>query len=426
MLQSKNKCLAVSFACPSSIAVGDVVCIDSDLSVIKNASIAAINLVGTVAKHRDTDEICTVNTRFRERRDDREAYSVFANGPFVLDANCKAVQYTGAALASVTGANAGPFTINTPATVTGSQAGPFTVVVDTSDKVKVAIGSGADQTFTLTAGEGVVAATIADEINATAEGFTASATVDGKLKLTVDDYTNSLIIKAVTHDAYTLLGLTATTTVATVSNVLKVAMGAGGDQTFTLTPGADISALTIATEINLTATGFIASATSANKLKLTSTDLQDALAVKSVTGNAYTILGLSVATTQPTARSHDPGAVLGLQIRQPLPLSLSGEHYGPFAITSSTNKVKVNIAAGGSQTFTLDTAEAATASEIAATINDTATDFTASANGDLLVLTADNPGASIEIETVASDAYDALGFTEDTYTAPMVIETLEF
>lgn len=185
--------LAISFACPTTIAVGDVVKISGDNAVVKNTDIGSVNIAGVVCAHVPGAASCTVATRFRERRDDRLAGVTVTPGGFVWGPLNKAYPYSGASCASVTGAN----------------AETFAVVSATSDVVGLKIGGDEKQTFTLTAGAARTAAQVAGEINATAVGFIVTVATDGKLVFTALNVNQSLEITAETHTANTVLGLTA-------------------------------------------------------------------------------------------------------------------------------------------------------------------------------------------------------------------------
>lgn len=93
MKQSLHDVIAVEMICPTSIEVGDVVIIDDDKEVIKLNAAGSLKIVGTVATHRDAAATCVVNTRFRERRDDRVSGAACAVGPFVWDGSMKAIAY---------------------------------------------------------------------------------------------------------------------------------------------------------------------------------------------------------------------------------------------------------------------------------------------------------------------------------------------
>lgn len=96
MKQRLDNVLAVSFTCLSSINVGDVVTISANNTVVKLAEAGSLKVVGTVCKHGYLATSCTVETRFRERRDDRVSGAACAVGPFVFDANGKVIAYSAA------------------------------------------------------------------------------------------------------------------------------------------------------------------------------------------------------------------------------------------------------------------------------------------------------------------------------------------
>ena len=93
MRQKLTDVLAVKLTCPSTITVGDVVDITDDLTVSKVDSAGSSAIVGTVCAHNGTDTTCTIETRFRERRDDRISGAACAVGPFVFDADMKVIAY---------------------------------------------------------------------------------------------------------------------------------------------------------------------------------------------------------------------------------------------------------------------------------------------------------------------------------------------
>jgi hypothetical protein len=120
MYQSLRDVLAVQFTCASSIEVGDVVVISGNKTVAINSAAGALTVVGTVCKHRDDELVCTVETRFRERRDDRASGASVAVGPFVFDASNKVIAYDSnshdpAAIRGlvITAANAGDVVVET-------------------------------------------------------------------------------------------------------------------------------------------------------------------------------------------------------------------------------------------------------------------------------------------------------------------------
>ncbi|MGC8602144.1 MAG: hypothetical protein ACP5VS_00480 [Desulfomonilaceae bacterium] len=193
MNQGVQDILAISFACPTDIEVGDVVKISGDNAVVKNTDLGSVNVVGVVCAHIPGAASCTVATRFRERRDDRLAGVTVTPGGFVWGPLNRAYPYSGASCASVTGAN----------------AETFAIVAATSDVVGVKVGGDEVQTFTLTAGAAITAAQIAADINPAAVGFVVTVNTDGKLVFTALKVNQTLEITAETHTANTVLGLTA-------------------------------------------------------------------------------------------------------------------------------------------------------------------------------------------------------------------------
>ena len=631
MYQRKGKVLAIEFTCPTTIEVGDVaVLATADNTVAKVSTEGSLKRVGTVATHQDGATTCVVETSFRERRDDRIAATVFANGPFVWDATGKAASYVQGTIASVTGTEAGPFTFTataaTPAvgtatetfdfeaaaggTVTGTEAGDFQIrdTMSTSaigsanepftftasdDQLKVIVDGGAPQTLTLT-GAAQTAAQVATQIEAGTTGLTAVAYQDGVeiyatdpthdwsleavandcytvlglsagtyasvegtntivlaaganpdetitltsgtrtvqdvcddinagssfvtatpstdyVVIVADTATDDLVIKACDKDAYTVLGIAADTYEATVGNDtlvlnvdgeasqtftltgsgrtaaqvaaqisgtgftataedgslvltaddpesdleieacdndcytelglavntyvsvpgdnrLLIAITGGGesggaDQPFELTAG-ERTATQVAQEINLTAEDFEASNVD-NHVVLTASQIGDDIVIKASDADAYTILGYTTGTTAGDVANYSAAAIAGVKISGPELCSVQSVIEAPYNIGASSNKLKLNIGSGVSQTFTLSTDTAALPHELADTINATASGFTASSTGAYLVLTADNPGDDIEIETISNSCYSVVGLTVGTTAAPMTINTLE-
>lgn len=528
MYQKKGKVLAIEFTCPTTIEVGDVVVLTSgDQTVAKVSTEASLKRVGTVATHQDGATTCVVETPFRERRDDRVAATVFANGPFVWDATGKAASYVQGTIASVTGTEAGPFTFTataaTPAVGTESETfdfeaaaggtvtsgnGPFTFGLGASDAFKIKIGAAAAQDFTLTGsaqtaaqvasqfsagvgftatavdttvvfaattatddleivtvsnnaytvmglsidvyeategnntlklnvdgeasqtftltGSGRTAAQVAAQISGT--GFTATAE-DGSLVLTADDPESDLEIEATDNDCYTELGLVADTYPSVPGdNRLLIAITGGGesggaDQEFEITAG-ERTATQVAQEINLTAQDFEASASS-DHIIITASQIGDDVVIKPSDADAYTILGFSAGTTAGDVANYSAAAIAGVKISGPELCSVQSVIEAPYNIGASTNKLKLNIGSGLSQTFTLSTDSAALPHELAETINATATGFEASSTGAYLVLTALAAGDDIEIESVSNNCYSVVGLTVGTTAAPMIINTLE-
>lgn len=89
MIQSNANVLAVRFTCANTIDKGDVVEITTDNTVAAVTG-ASAKVVGVVESYVYGATECVVNTRFRERRDDRVAGENFAAcAPFYFGASNK-------------------------------------------------------------------------------------------------------------------------------------------------------------------------------------------------------------------------------------------------------------------------------------------------------------------------------------------------
>ncbi|MEW6351294.1 MAG: hypothetical protein AB1646_19745 [Thermodesulfobacteriota bacterium] len=195
MIQRLSNVLAVSLACPADVAVGDMVEIASSKTVAKLTTVGSSKLVGVVVVHRAEALLCTVETPFRERRDDRVAGEAVPVGPFVWGPANKTYAYT-------------------PGSVPrhdGTAVGPVTITAAGNDKVKIAVDGGTAVTVTLTAGTGRTFAQIAAEINAAVTGITAEVDAAGNLNLVGTEIGQKFEVQTVTNDAYTALGWTAAT-----------------------------------------------------------------------------------------------------------------------------------------------------------------------------------------------------------------------
>ncbi len=184
--------------------------------------------------------------------------------------------------ASIT-SDTGPFVFAAPyaGNVTGSEVGPYTIVTGESDAMTIAVGAGVDQSVVLTQGTRT-AQNVVDEINAQTTSLTASI-VDGCVKIAANTITDSIIIKAVANDAYTVLGITSGTYPAyDGTNSLVIAVDGEADQTFEMTAGT-LTAGQVVTLLS-TLTGATASA-SQGKLIITSdtTGLSSTLQVQATT-----------------------------------------------------------------------------------------------------------------------------------------------
>lgn len=184
--------------------------------------------------------------------------------------------------ASIT-SDTGPFVFAAPyaGNVTGSEVGPYTIVTGESDAMTIAVGAGVDQSVVLTQGTRT-AQNVVDEINAQTTSLTASI-VDGCVKIAANTITDSIIIKAVANDAYTVLGITTGTYPAyDGTNSLVITVDGEADQTFEMTAGT-LTAGQVVTLLS-TLTGATASA-SQGKLIITSdtTGLSSTLQVQATT-----------------------------------------------------------------------------------------------------------------------------------------------
>lgn len=178
---------------------------------------------------------------------------------------------------AVVESEAGPWTLVAPSggTVTGTEVGPFTFGTGTADAFTVAVGSGDDQTFTLS-GSAQTASAVVDAINAATTDLTASV-VDNKICLTANTATDTLVIKAVANDCYSVLGFNeGTYAINAGTNSLVVSVNGGANQTFALTAGVKTASEIVA--MLTTLTGADATASS-GKLVLTT----------SSTGPSYSI-----------------------------------------------------------------------------------------------------------------------------------------
>ncbi len=187
--------LAVSFECPADVKVGDKVEVKTPVTtgipaVQKISVVGSPKVVGTVCRHRDDETNCTVETPFRERRDDRIAGENLVVGPFMFGPDNKVYKYPFAA----------------PAIANGTVEGPFAITTDTNDVLKIAVNGGTAQTLTLTEGAALTAQQVCDDINTSATGF-AAVVVSGKIQLYTLVAGQSLQVVTVTHDASATLGL---------------------------------------------------------------------------------------------------------------------------------------------------------------------------------------------------------------------------
>ena len=464
MRQRLTEVLSLNLACADTIAEGKVVEIVDDLTIAVPTTPASINVVGTVARKKGfllsnagniygvvpssvtggNPAECTIDTGFRERRDDRVAASLgLAVGPFVFDGTGKAVQFTEAK----------------PAVISGTTTGAKAYVATTSTQnnlVTLSYEGGADQVFTIPAGAKTMAQVAALLVGT---GFVASVDGTGHLVLTGNDVHKSIAIKAVTGNAYALLGLTVGSTPGAVdaaavvtgsttgsktyydvtqteNDKVVVAVGSGGDQTFTVTAGSK-TMQQVADIINATATDFVASVNSAGKITFTAANDTDSIVVKTVANDAYAALGFTApATAAATAESHDPAAVRGLAITTPkaaINATIVARATGTITFVDSgvgqNNKLLIQIGDAVAQTFTLTAGEKTQSDIVDALVAATPVGFTVTLSESGHVVFTCGTSATMYIQAITGSAYKVLGMRVGAYAqtpANMIIQTLEY
>lgn len=207
MKQVKENTLAVSFVCPTDITIGEPVVISDDLTVAAISGAADDCLIGNVCSHEAGEAVCTVSTRFRERRDDRVADETDAPpvGPFVYAADGDVIEYVEASHDKLP---AGVIISKPPPlAIKGTVKEPFTITLDTNDDFTITVGAGSSQPIALAAGTDLTAAQIATDINGKTTDITCSADDWGYLVITADDPYADLELEAATYPCYATLGL---------------------------------------------------------------------------------------------------------------------------------------------------------------------------------------------------------------------------
>ena len=200
---------------------------------------------------------------------------------------------------------AGPFTFTatTPATVKGLEVGPFTFGAGTADAVCIAVGTGADQSFVLT-GSLQTQFAVADQINAATSGLTVEVTADGKINLVANNITDTITVKAVANDAYSVLGWgegVFSPVIGTDKFVIEV--NEGSPQTFNL-----LSGTRTASEVAAMLAGLVGAVATAyhGKLIITTTTTGTGASLRvnesttAVMGFDYELVRGFVGTKQPT------------------------------------------------------------------------------------------------------------------------------
>lgn len=93
MKQTLVDLVAIDVTCPSTVTIGQPVVMSGDFTVAAISGAGEV-IVGVVCKHEKDATKCTIETRFRERRDDRVSGASAAVGPFVYDAAGKVIAYS--------------------------------------------------------------------------------------------------------------------------------------------------------------------------------------------------------------------------------------------------------------------------------------------------------------------------------------------
>ena len=203
----------------------------------------------------------------------------------------------------ISGAGAWNIVAPTPGSVTGTEVENFTFGPGTSDKLLIAVGTGADQTVTLS-GSNLTGIEVAGQINASTTGLTASV-LNGKIKLAANNAADSIAIKATGADCYSVLGLLEGVYAAIPGqNTLVVSIDAGADQTFTLTPGIRTAGQVIADLAGLAGASVVAALGSFSITSIT-TGPSSSVQIKS-NSTAATLLGFDNIVHSGTAGAAQP------------------------------------------------------------------------------------------------------------------------
>ena len=96
MYQKLQDVIAIAVTCPTTVDIGDPVVMSDDNTVAAISGAGEV-VVGVVCQHETGAAVCTIETRFRERRDDRVVGSAdCVVGPFVYDATGDVITYDSA------------------------------------------------------------------------------------------------------------------------------------------------------------------------------------------------------------------------------------------------------------------------------------------------------------------------------------------
>lgn len=294
------------------------------------------------------------------------------------------------------------------AVVTGTKAGAFTFVESSADTLDIAVDGGITKTVTFADGATTIANTVI-AINAVFAGL-ASDDGTGKVKLTAS---TSIDIKA-TSTALTVLGFTAAVTTATVynptlGNVISypgLELGAVVD----LTSNLDVYFNdVVATIVAMSAVGSVVK--DGNIL----TDAGNTFITKGVGTEdriklTNPVTGLVELYIVDTVLSETTIKVFGkFEYSTNEVIGTVAEPYAPG--TGVDDALSIKVDGGAPQSITLATSDT-TAALVATKISAGLTGATASATSDDKVkIVSDATNGSIEIATVANDAYTILGLT---------------
>jgi hypothetical protein len=103
---------------------------------------------------------------------------------------------------------------------TTSQAGPYSFTLNVNDKLKLAVGAGSDQTVTLT-GQHLNALSVCNQLNDQTVGVDWRPTLDNRISVYTDTHSDSLYIKSITNNAYSILGIAIGTYIQTAITTYK-------------------------------------------------------------------------------------------------------------------------------------------------------------------------------------------------------------
>ena len=184
--------LFVGFSCDTlNVPSGTSMRIDDDLKVAPVTKIADPNYVGRVISNYWNDGNYVCSTKYRHRYDKAVAgVDSLTVGPGVHGPDNKIF----------------PFTAPVAGSCSGTVAGPYTFGAGSTDVLSVQVNSDGAVTTTLTSG---TLASVIALINATAVGYVASATSDGKITISALNVDDTITIGAPSNHCNTILGLTA-------------------------------------------------------------------------------------------------------------------------------------------------------------------------------------------------------------------------